>query len=85
MAELWLRRISPDIRLEELDRIRYQEILNVYTECHERQTTMDFHHLIKGAILDAVDNGLVVHHPTRKAIIKEKTPKIKYLNQYDHV
>ncbi|MDY3790854.1 MAG: IS5 family transposase, partial [Oscillospiraceae bacterium] len=43
-------------------------------------------HDIKGAILDAVDEGLVERDPTRKAIIKGKTPtakKIKYLNQFE--
>lgn len=40
----------------------------------------------KGAILDAVDEGLIQRDPTRKAIIKGKTPKakkIKYLNQFE--
>lgn len=47
---------------------------------------MDFHHQLKGAILDAVDEGLIERDPTRKAIIKGKTPtekKIKYLNQFE--
>ena len=47
---------------------------------------MDFHHQLKGAILDAVDEGLIERDPTRKAIIKVKTPaikKIKYLNQFE--
>ncbi|MDD5899473.1 MAG: site-specific integrase, partial [Lachnospiraceae bacterium] len=37
-------------------------------------------------ILDAVDEGLIDRDPTRKAIIKGKTPKekkIKYLNQFE--
>lgn len=37
-------------------------------------------------ILDAVDEGLIERDPTRKAIIKGKTPsvkKIKYLNQFE--
>jgi integrase len=86
MALSWIGRLAPDLRLCDLDRIRYQEIINAYAESHERQTTMDFHHLIKGAILDAVDEGLVVRDPTRKAIIKGKPPavkKIKYLNQFE--
>ena len=56
-----------------------------YAEHHERQTTMDFHHQLKGAILDAVDEGLIQRDPTRKAIIKGKPPcskKTKYLNQF---
>ena len=47
---------------------------------------MDFHHQLKGAILDAVDEGLIPRDPTRKAIIKGKQPrakKIKYLNQFE--
>ncbi len=86
MAHSWLKKLAPDLKLCDLDRIHYQEIINAYAETHERQTTMDFHHLIKGAILDAVDEGLIERDPTRKAIIKGKTPapkKIKYLNQYE--
>ena len=47
---------------------------------------MDFHHQLKGAVLDAVDEGLVERDPTRKAIIKGKSPrakKQKYLNQFE--
>jgi len=40
-------------------------------------TTLDFHHQLKGAILDAVDEGLIPRDPTRKAIIKGKTPRIQ--------
>ena len=64
----------------------YQQLINDYAEFHERQTTMDFHHQLKGAILDAVDEGLIQRDPTRKAIIKGKQPrpkKIKYLNQFE--
>lgn len=70
----------------ELTRIVYQQLLNDYAEFHERQTTMDFHHQLKGAILDAVDEGLIARDPTRKAIIKGKAPKqkkMKYLNQFE--
>jgi integrase len=86
MAHSWLKRLAPDLKLSQLDRIKYQSIINAYAEEHERQTTMDFHHLIKGAILDAVDEGIIEKDPTRKAIIKGKTPKakkIKYLNQFE--
>ena len=47
---------------------------------------MDFHHQLKAAILDAVDDGLIGRDPMRKAIIKGKSPaqkKIKYLNQFE--
>ena len=46
----------------------------------------DFHHQLKGSILDAVDEGLLDRDPTRKAIIKGKTPsvkKVKFINQFE--
>jgi hypothetical protein len=36
--------ISCRMLLCELTRITYQQLLNNYTEHHEQQTTMDFHH-----------------------------------------
>lgn len=86
MTQSWLKKLAPTLTLSDLNRITYQQILNDYAVNHERQTTMDFHHQLKGAILDAVDEGLVERDPTRKAIIKGKTPtvkKIKYLNQFE--
>ena len=86
MTHQWLVKLVPELKLSELTRINYQRLLNKYAEQHERQTTMDFHHQLKGAILDAVDEGLIERDPTRKAIIKGKTPrpkKQKYLNQYE--
>mgnify|MGYP002680366652 FL=1 len=86
MTQSWLKKLAPTLTLCDLNRITYQQILNDYAVNHERQTTMDFHHQLKGAILDAVDEGLVERDPTRKAIIKGKTPavkKIKYLNQFE--
>lgn len=82
----WLKKLAPDLSLCELTRVAYQQLLNDYAEHHERQTTMDFHHQLKGAILDAVDEGLIDRDPTRKAIVKGKAPKSKkpkYLNQFE--
>lgn len=86
MTYQWLKKLTPNLKICELDRISYQQLLNDYALCHERQTTMDFHHQLKGAILDAVDEGLLDRDPTRKAIIKGKVPspkKIKYINQFE--
>lgn len=82
----WVKRLAPDLKISELNRIAYQKLLNDFALCHERQTTMDFHHQLKGAILDAVDEGLIERDPTRKAIIKGKNPKekkTKYINQFE--
>lgn len=86
MAYEWIKKIAPNLLISELTRSKYQQILNEYAEKHEHQTTMDFHHHLKCAILDAVDEGLIERDPTRKAIIKGKQPsakKIKYLNQFE--
>ena len=86
LALAWVERLAPDLTLGNLDRIAYQGLLNQYARTHERQTTMDFHHQLKGAILDAVDEGLIPRDPTRKAIIKGKAPgpkKNRYLNQFE--
>ena len=53
---------------------------------HEKQTTMDFHHQLKGAIIDALDDQLLPSDPTRKVVIKGKIPrekKMKYISQFD--
>ena len=86
MTQKWVEKLVPELKVSELTRTAYQQLLNAYAKEHERQTTLDFHHQLKGAILDAVDEGLIERDPTRKAIIKGKTPrakKIKYLNQFE--
>ncbi len=82
----WVKKLAPKMKLCDIDRVSYQQLLNDYSKDHERQTTMDFHHHLKSAILDAVDEGLIERDPTRKVIIKGKTPaekKNKYLNQFE--
>ena len=86
LALSWLRKLVPELKISDLDRTAYQRLINDYAREHEKQTTMDFHHQLKGAILDAVDEGLILRDPTRKAIIKGKTPKSKkpkYLSQFE--
>ena len=86
MTLSWVKKIMPNTKMCDITRITYQQLINEYALYHEKQTTMDFHHQIKGAILDAVDEGLIEKDPTRKVIIKGKPPaekKIKYLNQFE--
>ena len=86
LSLMWVKKLAPKMRLCDLDRVSYQKLLNDYAKDHERQTTMDFHHHLKAAVLDAVDEGLINKDPTRKVIIKGKTPrekKKKYLNQFE--
>ena len=77
MTQRWVEKLMPELKVAELNRTAYQQLLNAYAKEHERQTTLDFHHQLKGAILDAVDDGLIERDPTRKAIIKGKTPRVK--------
>lgn len=81
-----LHELVPDLLLKELSRQNYQKLINDYAITHERQTTMDFHHQLKGAITDAIDDGLLKNDPTRKVVIKGKQPgkkKNKFLNQFE--
>ena len=82
----WVKKLAPKVKVADMNRTEYQKLLNDYASTHERQTTMDFHHQIKSALIDAVEEGYIDKDPTRKIIIKGKTPsvkKIKYLNQYE--
>ena len=86
MTHAWLKKLIPDIKVHEMTRIVYQQLLNDYAKYHERQTTMDFHHQLKCAVVDAVDDGLIERDPTRKAIVKGKPPrekKTKFINQFE--
>ncbi|MCU4706949.1 site-specific integrase [Mycoplasma sp. CSL7503-lung] len=82
----WVNRISPNLKMNDLNRLEYQKILNEYALYHERQTTMDFHHHLKACLLDAFDEGYLSNDPTRKAVIKgipERKKKIKFLSQFE--
>ncbi|MGF2144539.1 phage integrase family protein [Vagococcus fluvialis] len=86
MTEQRLFELAPNLKMKDLDRYAYQKLLNEYALTHEKQTTMDFHHQLKGAILDAVDDGILTQNPTRKIVIKGKEPRVKkakFLNQYE--
>lgn len=86
MTEQRLFELAPNLKMKDLDRYTYQKLLNEYALTHEKQTTMDFHHQLKGAILDAVDDGVLTQNPTRKIVVKGKEPrtkKAKFLNQFE--
>lgn len=86
MTNKRLKELVPDLRLCDLSRTTYQQLLNAYAQTHEKQTTLDFHHQVKGSIMDAVEDGLLKFNPTRKVVIKGKIPKEKrqkFLNQFE--
>lgn len=81
-----LLELAPTLHMNELNRQTYQQLLNKYAKTHERQTTLDFHHHLKAAIVDALDTGDIEHDPTRRAIIKGCSPhskKTRFLNLYE--
>lgn len=86
ISQQHIEKLVPDLKVCDITRRNYQKLLNDYAISHEKQTTMDFHHHLKGAILDAVDDGLIAQNPTRKIIIKGKNPRKKrpkFLNQHE--
>ena len=86
MSSQWVHRLAPNLLLQDVTRQTYQKLINEYALCHERQTTMDFHHHIKGALLDALDDNLITKDPTRKVVIKgrkTRQKKLQYLNKVD--
>lgn len=86
MSLKWVIKLAPNLRLCDLTRRTYQKLINDYALEHEKQTTMDFHHQVKGAIMDAMDEGIIKQNPTRKIVIKGKSPakkKPKFLSQYE--
>lgn len=81
-----LKKIAPELKLSDVNRLEYQQILNKFADSHEKATTMDFHHQLKAMLLDAYDEGYLKRDPTRKVVVKGKHPsekKTKYLNEFE--
>ncbi|EPT7250647.1 site-specific integrase [Listeria monocytogenes] len=77
MAARHLRNICPKLFMSDFDRGEYQKIINEFAKTHEKQTTTDFHHQVKGCIMDAFHDGLLERDPTYRAVIKGKEPREK--------
>ena len=86
MAHQWLVKLIPTLTVGDIDRISYQQLLNdMHKTMNDKQLWISII-ILKCAILDAVDEGLISRDPTRKAIIKGKrtqSKKQKYLNQFE--
>lgn len=86
LASRHLRELAGDVRLRDMDRKRYQRLINDFAADHERVTVADTMHMVRAAILDAVDEGLIDRDPTRRAVIKGCEPtrahRRKYLDQF---
>ena len=81
-----LQEIAPNLKLVDITRLEYQQILNTFAQTHEKATVMDFHHQLKAMLLDAYDEGYIQRDLTRKIVVKGKEPsekKSKYLNEFE--
>jgi len=78
--------LAPTLKIYEINKRCYQNLINEYAKTHEKKTTMNFHHQLKSAILDAIDEGLLSSDPTRKVTVKGKLPTVKkpkFLSQFE--
>ena len=76
----------PLMKVKSINHYNYQKLINEYAKTHEYLTVKGFHHHCKAAIMDAIEDGLLVKDPTRHLTIKGKRPKtkkIKYLSLLD--
>jgi len=78
--------LAGDVRLSDLTKTKYQDIINRYALTHEKTTTADFHHHLKACLDDLVDDGIISRNPANKTVIKGKKPtpkKSKFLSQFE--
>ena len=65
-----LKKRIPNVKVGELNHYVYQKLINDYAEDHEYLTVKGFHHHVKAAIVDAIDDGLISCDPTRHLVLK---------------
>ena len=52
-------------KVKSINHYNYQKLINEYAETHEYLTVKGFHHHCKAAIMDAIEDGLLVKDPAR--------------------
>lgn len=72
-----LKQHCPKLRLCDLNHFTYQKLINEYAENHEYLTVRCFHSHLKAAIMDAIEDDLIMKNPTRHLILKGRKPKPK--------
>lgn len=76
-TEKWLRQLRPNLKIDELDKRSYQELLNEYGETHERTTTKDFHTQLKACITEMFDERIIDRNPTLRVTFTGMQPTKK--------
>ncbi|WP_127848551.1 tyrosine-type recombinase/integrase [Lacticaseibacillus hulanensis] len=64
-----IKRLFGTITLRELNRTLYQEKINEFASQHAPRTVATFHKQIRAAILDAIDEKIILTDPTRRTVI----------------
>ena len=64
-----LKMIDNNTLLEDMDIIIYQKIINQYAKNYEYESLKCFHHILRAAVSDAIDNGIILFNFTRKTQI----------------
>lgn len=72
-----LTSLAPELKLSDLNHFTYQQLINEYAKDHEYRTVKGFHHHLKAALLDALDENLISRDPTRHLVLKGLDPKEK--------
>lgn len=72
VTQKWIRKLAPSMTVAGLNREKYQKMINQYAQCHERQTTTDFHHQVKACIRDILYEKYIELDPTWKVVVKGK-------------
>lgn len=84
-AHRWIETSYPDLKVKDLDRNVYQDMLNKYGETREVVTVRGFKDLTSRPLKDAFYNGLVKRDPTYSIVIKglptKDTGVSKFLNE----
>lgn len=81
-----LKKRWPNVKTSDINHYIYQKLINDYAKNHEYLTVKSFHHHCKAAIMDALEDNLLDHDPTRHLVLKGKNPKpkkAKYLSLLD--
>ncbi|WP_155286677.1 tyrosine-type recombinase/integrase [Lacticaseibacillus zhaodongensis] len=64
-----IQNLFGNITLHDLNRIFYQEKINEFAQTHAPRTVATFHKQIRAAVLDALDEKIILSDPTRKVVI----------------
>lgn len=82
-TERWLRQLRPELKINELDRKAYQELLNDYGKSHERTTVKDFHTQLKACITEMFEERIIDRNPTLRVTftgIQPAKKREKFMN-----